>query len=117
MSHRLRACKPLASVLTSREPVHACSVAALLTTTAVVDTAVNNTIAITLAPEQVVARCVTDLCWTSSQNGYIKHKRGRGDCIPVARSLGLAAAKPIRVTATETMAEKRILAELELLFS
>lgn len=34
----------------------------------------------------------------------------------MVRSLGLAAAKPIRVTATETMAEKRILIELKLWF-
>lgn len=38
--------------------------------------------------------------------------RRDGDCVPVARSLGAAAAKPIRVMATETMAEKRILVEL-----
>lgn len=62
LSHRLKWWIHLASVDAAGEPVNACRVAALFTTTAVIDAAVNNAVAVTLASEQVVARCVTDFC-------------------------------------------------------
>lgn len=52
----------LASVDAAGEPVDASGVAALLSTTAVIDAAVDNAVAVALTSEKVVARSVTDFC-------------------------------------------------------
>lgn len=61
-SHHLKLWTRLASVNAAGEPVDARSVAALLTTTAVIDAAVDHAVAVALAAEQVVSRSVADLC-------------------------------------------------------
>lgn len=110
MSHRHEVWIRLASILAAREPVHARSVATLLTTTTVIDAAGNDAITITLAAKQEVGRCIAGLCLAiKSQNGCFKQEAVGDGSIPVTRSLGLAAAKPIMVTVTETMAKKRML--------
>lgn len=61
-SHHPKLWTRLASVDAAGEPVDARGVAALLTTTAVIDAAVDNAVAVALAAEKVVARSVSDFC-------------------------------------------------------
>lgn len=71
--------KHLAGVLTAWEPIHACSVAALLVKTTVVDATVSNAVTVTLAAEQVVARCVTGFGAALAGSGRSEAHQGDGN--------------------------------------
>ena len=62
LSHLHKYWTRLASVDAAGEPVDASGVAALLTSTAVIDAAVDNAVAVALAAEKIVVRSVTDFC-------------------------------------------------------